>query len=228
MNGLNDTRRRTVLKTIGAGVVGGSALTGTASGHGDDDWGTPAWLLEEVWEMADRAPSGEEPTNDNSHVPIYYIAPGAAPTTDRVRGKAEDDCGDEGTTCCAQITGKEFRKWANLNDSEAEFMSGEWGSVDVDQTLHDVVDDEDTPVTEFSPLWHVHFVFDADAETPYEPADLVNEYNGQTNEYNGPLINSGYRILAAEAAGAVEVVEAPFVFNCPGRPAQGDHLDYCG
>lgn len=213
MNGLSDTKRRTVLRTLGAGVVGGRALMGTAAAHGDDDWGTPAWLLTDVWEMADREPSGEEPTDHHSHVPIYFIAPGANP------GAGYD---------CAQVEGKEFRKWANLDDSDAEFADGAWKSVDVDQTLHDVVDDEDTPVTEFSPLWHVHFVFDGsvDEDKAYVPEHLVNGTEDHLDEY-GPFINSGNRILEAEGAGAVEVVEAPFVFNCPARPAQGNHLNYC-
>lgn len=222
MDGPKHHDRRTVLKTIGAGVAGATALTRTAGAHGDDDWGTPAWLLEEVWEMADRAPSGEEPTDHNSHVPIYYIAPGAAPPADRVRGKSDGTCGN----CCAQIENKEFREWANLGDSDAKFVDGAWRSVNVDQTLHDVVDDTDTPVTEFSPLWHVHFVFDGSAEKPYRPEDLVNGTESELKSY-GPFINSGYGILAAKAARKIEVVEAPFVFNCPGRPAQGDHLNYC-
>lgn len=196
--------RRTVLKTLGAGVGGGILVTGSAAAHGGGER-TPAWLLTDVWEMADRPPRGEEPTNHNSHVPIYYMAP---------------DAGGKG---CAQIEGREFREWANLDDSDADFKEDAWTSVNVDQTLHDVVDAEDTPVTEFSPLWHVNFVFDGSAEEPYKPTQLVN---GTELDY-GPFIDSGYRILEAEKDGYVKVVEAPFVFNCPARPAQGDHLTYC-
>ncbi|MEF8843114.1 MAG: hypothetical protein V5A62_16065 [Haloarculaceae archaeon] len=156
--------------------------------------------------MADRKPSGEDPTDYSSHVPIYYIAPDADP--------------DE-PYYCPQVEDREFREWANLDDSEADFEDGAWTSVDVDQTLHDLAGTEEPPITEFTVLWHVHFVFDGDAEEPYRPDDLVNKYEGE------PLINSGYRIQGARNAGAADVVSAPFVFNCPGRPARGDHLDYC-
>lgn len=203
MNGPSDTGRRTVLKILGAGVIGGTVGTGTTNAHGGAR--EPAWLLTDVWEMADAEPSGEEPTDPHSHVPIYYIAPGAV-----------NQDGDGG---CAQIEGKEFREWANLDGSEAEFEPGAWTAVDVDQTLHDRAGTKEPPKTEFTTLWHVHFVFGQEATQPYHPDDLVNK------DTNGdPLIDSGNRIRTDSE---LEVVSAPFVFNCPARPARGDHLTYC-
>lgn len=203
MKGPSDTKRRTVLKTLGAGVVGGTVLTGPSTAHGGER--EPAWLLTDVWEMADAEPSGEDPTDHNSHVPIYYIAPGADP---------------EAGYDCPQVVDKEFREWANLDDSDANFKDGAWTKVNVDQTLHDRAGTEDPPTTEFTTLWHAHFVFGGDASEPYTPGDLVNE------DSNGdPLIDSGNRIRTDSA---LQVVSAPFVFNCPARPAQGDHLNYCG
>lgn len=188
---------------MGASLIGGAALSGPATAHGTDDWGTPAWLLTDVWEMADREPSGEEPTDPHSHVPIYYIAPDAA-------GYG-----------CAQVT-KDFSDWETL----ATFADGEWGSVPVDQTLHDLAGTEDPPKTEFTTLWHEHFVFDRSAYhdkggEDLVPNDLVNGYQEK------PFINSGYQIRAAQRNQAVEVVSVPMVFNCPARPAQGRHLRYC-
>lgn len=191
----NNTNRRTVLKTLGAGIAGGTGLVGTAGAHGSDDWGTPAWLLTDVWEMADREPSGEDPTDHNSHVPIYYIAPAAADKS------------------CAQVT-KDFSEWESLSTFEDDM----WSSVRVDQTLHDIP----PPEVEFTTLWHEHFVFDgkpSGANGGYVPDDLVNE------DTNGdPLIDSGRRILADDS---LDLISVPLVFNCPARPAQGDHQNYC-
>lgn len=203
MDERNNTNRRTVLKTLGAGFAGGTLGAGSAAAHGGDQR-EEAWLLDDVWEMADRPPSGEEPTDDSSHVPIYYIAPGAKPA--------------EGYDC-AQVT-LDFGKWETHPETKETFKNGKWGEVPVDQTLHDIP----PPEVEFTTLWHEQFVFDKktfDNKSGKDlvPADLVN-----TDHEGDPLTNSGRRILKATN---VEVVSVPFVFNCPARPAQGDHLNYC-
>lgn len=80
--------RRTVLKTIGAGVVSGTILSGTASAH-DDGFGYPGEQPEvadmppvfPTWgsdgtdhhEMLD--PAQPQKSNENSHRPFYHIAP---------------------------------------------------------------------------------------------------------------------------------------------------------
>lgn len=198
MNGSKPTNRRTVLKTLSAGVVGGAVLADTAGAHGSEDWGTPAWLLTDVWEMADREPSGgEDVTGEESHVPIYYIGPDA--TGER----------------CPQLTDVDFSKV----DSYRDFESGQWDAVDVDQTLHDLDTDRRT---EYTTLWHEHFVFDtgpSGASGGYTPADLA-----KTDSDDNPLIDSGAYITADKC---LEVVSVPYVFNCPARPAQGDHRTYC-
>lgn len=78
------TNRRTVLKTIGAGVVGGTVLTGSASGHPPKQNGQiPVFLTwgdHEVWEMIDAEPPSRDRLqdaegNDHAHSPLYLIAP---------------------------------------------------------------------------------------------------------------------------------------------------------
>lgn len=84
----SETRRRTVLKTIGTGVVSGTMLSGTASAH-DDGFGYPGdqpdvadmppvfptWGSDgtDHWEMLD--PAQPQNTNHKSHRPFYHIAP---------------------------------------------------------------------------------------------------------------------------------------------------------
>lgn len=79
--------RRTVIKAIGAGFVGGAVMTGTASAH--DDFGYPGDQPEEAdlppvfptWgsdatdhhEMLD--PAQPQNSNKNAHRPFYHIAP---------------------------------------------------------------------------------------------------------------------------------------------------------
>lgn len=199
MDEMHYTNRRTVLKTLGASAFGGMVLTGPATAHGGDER-EQAWLLTDVWEMGDREPSGEDPTDDSSHVPIYYIAPGAM--------------NDDGHGGCPQVR-KDFSKW----EDATTFAKGEWDDVPVDQTLHDLAGTDEPPITEFTTLWHEQFVFDKTAVKPYSPGDLVN-----TDHNDAPLIDSGSRI---QAATNVDVVSVPNVFNCPARPAQGEHLNYC-
>lgn len=74
MKPLPDANRRTVLKTIGSGVVGVAALTGVASAdHGErttfGTWGSDGT---DAWEMLD---TGHHPSNDAAHEPLYLIAP---------------------------------------------------------------------------------------------------------------------------------------------------------
>lgn len=86
MNGLKDTNRRTVLKTIGASVAGGTVLTGTASADDFEYPGEqprvadlppvfPTWGSDgtDHWEMLD--PAAPQNTDHESHRPLYHIAP---------------------------------------------------------------------------------------------------------------------------------------------------------
>lgn len=182
--------RRTVLKTLGAGAIGGTVITGVASAHGGGgrDFRFPTWFEGGIWEMTARPPAGPEPTDDNSHAPLWHIDPGA------------DDTG------CAQVPGFDF---SDL-EMDPRFADDKWGDVDYDQTASS---------NPFSTLWHVKFVFDDEAVIPYTPDDLVNE------DQNGdPLIDTS----TIDSATNVNIVGVPFVFNCPIRPADEEHSNYCG
>lgn len=89
------------------------------------------------------------------------------------------------------------------------FADGAWGSVDFDHTLS---------ANPFSALWHVHFIFDENAKSPYSPSDLVNQ-----DHNDDPLIDGS----TIRAATNVTEVSIPFGFNCPIRPADEEHTNYC-
>lgn len=187
MNRNGGLNRRTVLKTIGGGAVGATALTGSATAHGGDHR-VPAWFEREVWEMAELPPFGD--LQDESTVPIWVIKAGAADKT------------------CAQV--EDF----DLSDVEGSplFKDKAWGSVNFDHTLSE---------NPFSALWHVHFVFDATVDpevTPYTPTDLVN-----VDHVGVPLIDG----VTIRGATNIEDVHVPFAFNCPIRPADEEHANYC-
>lgn len=84
MRKLTDTNRRTVLKTVGAGIVGGVAVTGTVSaGHTDDHTPHrppqtppgffPTWGSDETddWELTDTSGDRNEPIDQS--VKAYYL-----------------------------------------------------------------------------------------------------------------------------------------------------------
>lgn len=79
MDPLPYTDRRTVLKTIGAGVVGGTVLTGSASGHEVKPAAIePVWGDDEIWELLDSEPTDrhrDSEGNEMAHEPLYIIAP---------------------------------------------------------------------------------------------------------------------------------------------------------
>lgn len=201
MTHLRDTNRRTVLKTIGAGAVGSIALSTPVAAHGGGgrDQRLPSWFETQLWEMAERPPVGQEPTDHHSHAPIWQIAP---------------DAGDQG---CAQIPGildfgpfaeaapflAEDGSWAADYDGEGNLIPG--SGPYMDHTLS---------ANPFSPIWHVHFVFDKTASFPYSQSDLVNV------DHNDDPLTSGSRIRNATN---VVIESVPFVFNCPIRPNNGDH-----
>lgn len=70
--------RRTVLKTLGAGVVGGAVLPGTAAAG---DTGNNrrqdsfTWAAHELWEMGNREPpkNNDSDGNEEAHEPIFII-----------------------------------------------------------------------------------------------------------------------------------------------------------
>lgn len=127
-------------------------------------------------------------SDDESHAPIWHIAPAAD-------GKS-----------CAQVPG--VIDFSDMEDGKT-FAEGEWGSPSFDETLS---------AFPFSSIWHIHWVFDETASKPYTPDDMVNvDHNGD------PLIN-GTRIRNATN---VDIVSIPFAFNCPIRPADEEHSNYC-
>lgn len=97
MNEFTDANRRTVLKTIGAGVAGSAVFTGSTSADGKPLPGETAdgghvfatWGDDEIWEIFDAEPSvhfPEEPDfeeprtidsegDDHAHEPLYLIKP---------------------------------------------------------------------------------------------------------------------------------------------------------
>lgn len=97
----------------------------------------------------------------------------------------------------------------SMVEASPMFQDGAWGSVDFDHTLSQ---------NPFSALWHVHFLFDGTAQTPYTPSDLVNE-----DQNDDPLTDD------ATIRGATNTTEisVPFAFNCPIRPADENHRNYC-
>lgn len=89
--GLNNTNRRTVLKGIGAGVVGSASIVGSASAGGskhgnqtdDHDLTSYAWGDGELWEMLEAEPPAvneleagrvDEEGAHESHRPLWVIA----------------------------------------------------------------------------------------------------------------------------------------------------------
>lgn len=196
-----DTDRRTVLRTIGAGVVGAATVAGSAVGHPDDEssgpW-VPAWFEDDIWELTVRPPAGGEPTETppESHAPIYHIAPGAKP--------------DEGYGC------PQFAADVSYLNGYDDFADGPWGTVAWDQTA------EHDP---FSVNWHVHWVFEPGSD-PYEPADMVNE--AAVEPGGDPVaLTDGARLRAAAELGNVDMVDGLFIFNCPLRPADEEDEAYC-
>lgn len=74
MSELRFTDRRTVLKTIGAGVVGSATIAGIASAeHGErgtfGTWGSDGT---DEWELLD---TGHHPSDPEAHQPLYLILP---------------------------------------------------------------------------------------------------------------------------------------------------------
>lgn len=105
---------------------------------------------------------------------------------------------------CPQMAGFDL----SIVESFSQFKDGAWGSVDFDHTLS---------ADPFSALWHVHFVFDATASSPYSPSDLVNQ------DLNGDPLIDGATIRGATNTTEVSI---PFAFNCPIRPADEEHRNY--
>lgn len=206
MNGLKGMNRRTVLKTIGVGVAGSAAFTGTASADGKPLPRTTAdgrhvfatWGDDEIWEIFDAEPSvhfPEEPDfeeprvidaegDDNAHEPLYLIKP---------------------------IPGAEHSPHIPAPPGSPVPFAG------VDHT---------TPVPggtakQYSAQWHPKFVVDAmkpfvcvalcDTENPVMFPNLVN----QDEEGNG--LTSSTKI---ENASNVAILPGPedAVFTCPERP----------
>lgn len=206
-----ESKRRTVLKTIGAGVVGGTVLTGTAGAHGGGgrDFRVPVWFETQVWEMTSKPPHGPEPTDDNSHAPIWHIAPNADSDAENAQSKA-------------QIPG--LIDFSMMEDDPR--FTGDWGTTTDEEgrvvPCSGVLFDQTASANPFSTLWHIHWVFDGRAAKPYEPADLVNEAVTTSGGSPEPL-TSGSRIKDAELLGNVVVEDIPFVFNCPIRTYHGDH-----
>lgn len=180
---IDKPNRRTVLKGIGASVVGSTVLTGSAAAHGNDQPRFPVWFEDSIWEMTERQPFGD--LEDESTAPLWNIAPGA------------------GGRGCAQLPGFDL---SPVTGPDPRFGSG-WDSVDLDHVAS---------AFPFSALWHVHFVFGPDASAPYVPSDLVNS-DGATQLTSTSAINNA----------DITEISVPFGFNCPIRPAQGDHANYC-
>jgi hypothetical protein len=76
------TGRRTVLKTLGAGIVGGVAMVSPVNAHDPKNNGQilvlPTWGDHEIWELIDAEPPSRDRLqdaegNDHAHVPIYLI-----------------------------------------------------------------------------------------------------------------------------------------------------------
>lgn len=84
MSNKRHTGRRTVLKTLGAGVVGGVAMATSVSADPPKQNGQiPVFLTwgdHEVWEMIDAEPPSRDryqdaEGNDHAHAPLYLILP---------------------------------------------------------------------------------------------------------------------------------------------------------
>lgn len=106
---------------------------------------------------------------------------------------------------CPQVEGFDL----SVVEDSPKFEDGAWGSVDFDHTLS---------ANPFSALWHVHFIFEGGARSPYTPSDLENQ------DHNDDPLTDGQTIR--EATNVTEV-SIPFGFNCPVRPADEDHANYC-
>lgn len=75
----NESKRRTVLKTIGAGVVGGTVLTGTASAGDTGDnrrQDSFAWAQNDLYEMLEsepHPPNKDSEGDEEAHRPLWLI-----------------------------------------------------------------------------------------------------------------------------------------------------------
>lgn len=200
-----DTNRRTVLKTLGAGVAGGTALTGTVSAHGGGgrDFRLPSWFENSVWELTAR-PGGLQAAEE-SHAPIWHLEPG-------IKG-------------CPQVP-------PNLVPTPT---FGKNATKAFDQTLS---------ANPFNVMWHIHWVFEA-GTTGTKYSDLVNtakidlDGSGEIEEDNengvdetAVPLTSGSRIRQAAdpntpAGKQVRIYDTGHAFNCPIRPADENHSNYC-
>lgn len=208
--------RRTVLKGIGIGIAGSGAYAGVAGAHGNDEPRFPSWFETDIWEMTAKL---HGPADEESHAPFWHIAPGAAEKTCPQLVFPFTD--EDGTNVMTKFV-------PELEDSD------KWDLVAFDQTA---------AAFPFSTMWHIHWVFGgtpSGANGGWLPRDLVNEAaidldgDGDTDDTVGGVeedhvpLTSGSRIRAAIGAGEITIVETPFFFNCPLRPAKGDeHVNYC-
>lgn len=189
--GIERPNRRTVLKGLGA-TLGGLALTGTATAHGDGGsgrpWGTFAWANDTLYEMADtdtRAlfdgdpPAFESNGNHNAHAPLWLV------------GSMADYSGS--------IPGDEHSPHPNPD------------GLDIDHVV---------PLgRDFNAQWHVHLVVrPSDLEDGINPNNLPHS-DGQGNVLTSAAtieaaVDRGDRIEIPLFTPAGE----PVVFTCPIRP----------
>lgn len=181
-----------MLKTIGASVVGLTALTGSASAGdtGDERKGTYTWGGNDLWEMlASEPPTRPHPVHEDEVI--------------------KDSEGNEEAHEPLWVVGSMFEY--DIAGSEHSPHIGIRG--------HPILAlDHVITFAEFNPQWHVHFV--VDPNKPFVTITFPDGSTGQfpnvmSEDQDGQPLTSASRIRNATN---VLVLETKEVFTCPVRP----------
>lgn len=192
--------RRAVLKTFGAGVVGGTTLVGTTSAGETGDQRKQesfVWESNELWEMLESEPPHQHPQDMSKQQMVFE--------------EISDSEGSEAAHEPIWLVGSQADSGLDGADHSPHF-----GNPKIYGADH-VMD-----FGRFNPQWHVHFVVD-----PMKPFIEVDIPNGDTEklpnvvaEVDGKRLTSDDRIESAVNDGDVLVLETDTVFTCPTRPHQ--------
>lgn len=197
--------RRKVIKTIGAGVVGGTFVAGPASaGDTGDERNQESftWESNALWEMLESEPPHAHPKDTSKLVEVF----------EEIEDSEGSDEAHEPIWVVGSMAG------TGIAGSEHSPHFGIPG--------HPILAaDHVITFSKFNPQWHIHFVVDPD-----QPIVIVTFPDGSTGPFPNLVsvvddtpLTSESRISSAVSDGDVLVMKTadpPAVFTCPVRPHQ--------